>query len=376
MTFVRKENKNQQPVNTSGVLTESDYRAIKDRLNYSSIKCFDTDRPRFYKEYILGERGPDIKSAAMTFGSIIHHLLSQGKVGDALFSSKYHILSAIKPTGQMGELVDKLYSLTVANLENGKQTKSFEWLFEESFNRVKFNFNGEEVAFKKKTLEYALGLFTGTSAELYYKECLENLGKEFVSMQVIESAEWLSNRVLEHRNTKDVYSPGEPGEDVFYELAILFDIDDVPYKSLLDMLRVNHKTKTIQPIDNKTSFDAENPERAYVKFFYYIQAALYDLAVKAWAKQQGYGDYRVLPMVFIFIDTKGFLDPLLLELSDDDIDRANRGFTLRGYRYNGLVEIQKELAWAIEHDVWSCSRKLYENNGRIKAKIPYGSKGF
>jgi len=224
-------------------------------------------------------------------------------------------------------------------------------------------------------------MFEGTDAELYYKEMMECVGKMIVSVPVIEKAERLVQKLRENPitesfvNTKEQWLDelrGMKAIDVFNELPILFDIDDVPYKCLPDRLVVNHISKTITIYDWKTSWDNESPESSYTKHGYYLQAALYGYGVKKWAEEHEMGDYVVEPIKFVFIDTTGFNLPVILELSQDDINRANRGFKIRGFAYRGLNELQDDLAWHINMGIWNTSKKLYESKGIHKLNLQYG----
>jgi hypothetical protein len=163
----------------------------------------------------------------------------------------------------------------------------------------------------------------------------------------------------------------EKGIDVFNELTVQFKIGLIPYKSMIDKTIVDHEQKTIQPIDWKTSWDNEDPQRAYLKFGYYIQAGLYDSALGYWTIQHGLTDYEILPMIYIFCDTTGFADPTVLKLTKADLDAAWKGFSVRGYRYRGLNELIGDIAWHVETGIWSTSFKMCLNKGVVKLHIDY-----
>jgi hypothetical protein len=164
----------------------------------------------------------------------------------------------------------------------------------------------------------------------------------------------------------------EDGIEVFNEMPILFEIGDVPYKSLVDKVIIDHEAKTIQPIDWKTSWDNEEPSYAYLKFGYYIQAAMYDMALTNWKNDKGMADYVLHPMKFIFCDTGGFSDPIVLNTDGHDIMRGHKGFTVRGYRYRGLDELINDIQWHLETGIWSTSKTIADKKGNIKLDILYG----
>lgn len=358
-------------------ISEQDYRKLKERLSYSLIRKFDQDREAFYKECVLGEKKIEKVSDSLVMGQLVHTLLSGEE-----FDIKFHIAQSRKPPGQMGELCDTLYTRSLKSMnEFNEQQDSFKVIFSDAVQKVKYDYEGNEIAFKKKDETKILEMFEGTDAELYYKEMLECIGKMIVSIPVIEKAERLVQKLRENPVTeyyvqvKSIWMDEVrqiKGADVFNELPILFDIDDVPYKSLVDKLIVNHISRKITIIDWKTSWDNESPEGSYTKHGYYIQAALYDSAVRKWAIEHELSNYEVEPIKFIFVDTTGFNSPVELQLTQDDINRANRGFKIRGFAYRGLHELQDDLTWHVSTGIWQSSKKLYENKGVHKLNLQYG----
>lgn len=352
-------------------LSETQYRSIKNRLSYSSIKLFDTDRRAFYSQIVMGEQKKDKESISLVLGSLVHCLLSGGED----FHEKYHIASAVKPSGQMGLLIDNLIDRSLKSMVDGIQTDKFSVLFGDAFIATKFDYEGNEIAFKKKELPKVLEMFEGTDAEIYYNECLETIGKTVVSIGTIENAERLVEKIKSHRYTSEYANAVTEGDiEVFNELPVLFEIADVPYKAMLDKIIVDHSKKQIEPVDWKTSWDNENPEAGYTKYGYYLQASMYNLALLKWQVDHKLEGYKVLPMRFVFIDTTGFNDPVLLGLSQDDLDRAMRGFTLRGFHYNGLQFLMDEITWCVQEGIWTTTRELNKCNGVYKLRLKYGSR--
>lgn len=348
-------------------LSEKDYRGLKDVLSYSAIKSFDTDREKFYREFVLGNPRKESESTATLLGSLVHCFLAEQK-----FEDKFHMLSAIEPSGQMKELADALFARTLIGLVDGVQSDSFLTVFGDAVQKVKYDEAGKEVKFKGKDLEKILVMFEGSDAELYYKELLLTIGKSPVSVSLITKAEQIVSKLRGHSYTYEYANArSQKGIDVFNELTIQFKIGEVLYKSMIDKTIVDHENKTIQPIDWKTSWDSEEPQRAYLKFGYYIQAGLYDYALRQWAVEHNLSDYEILPMIYIFCDTTGFADPTVLKLTKADLDAAWKGFSVRGYRYRGIAELINDIAWHVESGIWSTSYEMHLNKGVVKLDIDY-----
>lgn len=351
------------------LISEKAYRGLKDRLSYSALKTFDTDRKKFYQEFILGEARKESESASTLMGSLVHHLLS-----GLPFEDKFHLVSAVQPVGQIKDLVDALFRRTVKSMVDGVVTEKFEVLFTDAVQEVKYDAAGNEIAFKKKDLDKIVTIFEG-DAEIYYKELLLTIGKSVVTVNLVSKAEQIVEKLRGHSYTYEyVNARTEKGIDVFNELPILFEVDGVPYKSMLDKVIIDHSTKTIKVLDFKTSWSSEEPQYSYLKFGYYLQAALYDYALEQWAKEHNLSNYKIEPMVYIFCDTSGFADPVVLQLSDKDISAGWNGFKIRGYEYRGLRDIMNDIAWHVETTNWSTSKAIFDAKGHIHTGLNYEEK--
>ena len=367
-------------------ISENQYRSLKEVLSYSSIKLFDNDRKAFFQQIVMGEPKREKESIAITLGSLVHLLLSEPEA----FDEKYVIANYVKPGGQIGELCDELMIRSMKSTVDGIPQDKFEVLFQDAVNVVKYEFDGvTEKAFKKKNLDTIVKMFVtkynkegkavnddedGVSAEMYYQDCMKCIGRTVVSMATIESAEKIVTKIKEHPYTADIANL-QTTEDVecFNELPILFELNGVPYRSMVDKLVVDHQMKTIKLYDWKTTWDIQQPQFSYLKYGYYLQTAMYRDAVHMWCKEHELTGYKIEPMTFVFCDTQGFADPVLLELSIDDIERAHRGFTYRGLHYNGLRYLQEEIQWCLDTGKWGSGKELEKNNGKIKLKLRYGS---
>lgn len=365
---------------SSNRITEKEYRNIKSAINYSAIKLFDKSREQFYNEIILGNPRRDKPSVAKTMGSMIHSLLA-GEEG--MFDHKFQLLQGreLSPTTHMYTLVENLYERSLQSMdENGMQKDKFEVIFEDAVQRTKYDYNGNEVMFKKKSTEQILTLFQEQGEDVYQQK-LAATGKTVVSAQQIEQAEKLVEKLKAHPYTRE-YANAETTDEttVFNELPILCTIHGIEYKGMPDRMIIDHSKKIVKTIDWKSAHSVDEAAYnggvvgQYLSYGYYIQAALYKLLIEYWCKEHGMEDYTIEPMTFIYVDTRGFMDPVVLPLSQDDIDRAWRGFSVAGRIYNGLSNILAEIAWASETGIWTTTKEHHENNGVTRINIRYGSR--
>lgn len=365
MDLVRKK-----PIEENRI-TEKEYRKM-ERLSYSSVKLYDNDRRRFYTEFVLGERKIEKKSPSLIIGSLVHCLLAGGET----YREKFHEAQCKPPVGQMLELCEELFTRSLKSMNSdGIQQDSFSVIFSDAFNTVKYDYNGDKVKFKNKTIEQVLEAFVDKDPELYYKELIENYDRTTVTMSMVENAEKLVNKLKSHTFTQEyVNDCEEEGMVVYNELPILYSLNGVDLKSMPDKMVVDSNKRVISLYDYKTSYDNESPEKAYTKYGYYIQAYMYYIAAEKWAIENGMSDYIIEPMVFIFIDTQGFNAPVILKLSKDDIDRAGRGFKLRGILYPGALQLLESIAWNIGTGDWTSTKQIADKQGVVQLRLDYGSR--
>lgn len=360
-------------------VTDTAYHDIKDALNASGIRMFYSNRHKFYKQYILGESVTDKRTVSTLLGDLVHTIIAD----NGEFDDKYCMSSVGTPTGQILQLTDKLYELALkARDSEGRITQSFENLFMEAVNQVKYDRDMQVVAFKGKEIDKILGMFTtpdknGASGEAYYRELLSNTGKTTVSISQINQAEKIVEKLRTHSFSCNIVNlQTEVGvRDVFNEMVIMFQLPGIgKCKAKLDKVIVDHLKREILPYDYKTgwSIDDGGFEYSYLKNMYYIPAAFYDMALEAWKLQEGLKGYKINEMTYIACDTTNGEDPLIYPLTAQDMEYAYQGFsTDRGVSYKGINTLLSEIRNHMETGIWSHSLDAHKTNGVMRLNIKY-----
>lgn len=349
------------------LLTEREYRALEVD-SYSSIKDFIEDRKKYHKKWWLKEEVEEETSKFLNNGSMVDCLMYKPEEFDERFA-----LSTVQaPTATMLDFVNALFKRTLEclNEETGEITRDFEVISKEAYNDVKFDRNGNIVAFKVQSYEKTMEKFISSDAELYYRALRSNYGKTVVELSHVQTAEktvaelkrnWVTREVMTRRENKRY--------DVYYQFPIIFEYKGYKLKALLDQLTVDHEEKLILPEDLKTCWDNEKEFQSnWFKYKYYIQAAVYWLAAKYWAEQEGWGNYTVKPMNFIVADSSNYQNPLIYETDEENLKQGLEGFTLRGKYYPGVNRAIEDLTWHKESNIWGISRENFESKGRVKIK--------
>jgi hypothetical protein len=338
--------------------TEAQYRAVIMDSS-SSLKEFSQNRKKYHKKYILNEAVEEEDSKASIMGRLVETLLLE----DYLFDSKFH-MSVVNaaPTGLMLDFVEALYKHTAAaTSEDGVLTRNFEEICKDAH---------ADSGFKIK-LDAVLNKFIGSDAEVYYKEIREvrSKGLTVVTTQDVTNAEKIVTELKTNHATSEIVNLVNSAQySVFNQLQVEgYSINSHLFKSMMDMVHVDHANKIVQVYDLKCTWSVENfYEEYYLYRRAYIQGYLYFHATSFWASEMGYGDYSILYPKFIVCDSTNYMSPLVYGMSKISMQNAEEGFEYKGRIYPGVASIIEDLDWAIENDKWNISKENYINNGVVK----------
>jgi len=344
----------------SGKKTEKEYRdTIMD--SSSSLKDFSLDRRKYHKKYVLAERIEDEDSKASVIGRIVETLLLEKDQ----FDNRFFMSSvASAPTGNMLLFVEALYKHTRDNTgEDGEIKVDFDEIIKAAYKDSGY----------KWTLEKVLEKFTGSDAEIYYKEIREVRSKNLtvVTVDDVTNAEKTVEELKTNPITADIVNKVDSDNySVYNQLQIEgYSIMGMKLKSMLDKVIVDHKKKEINIYDLKCVWAVENfYEEYYLYRRSYIQAYLYKKAVEYHFKELINSGYRVINPQFIVCDSINYYSPLIYTLDDTDMDDAFDGFTHRGRVYPGVGETILGLKWAKENDQWRISFKNFYKSGVTNIK--------
>jgi hypothetical protein len=340
------------------VKTEAQYRAIYLDSS-SSLKDFSTDRRKYHKKYILNEVVEDEDSKAATMGRMVETLLMEPH----LFDERFHLSTCMTtPTGLMLEFVEALYKHTAeATADNGTITRSFEDLAKDAYT---------DSGFKIK-LDAVLTKFIGSEAEIYYKEIREvrSKGLTVVATQDVTNAEKIVTELKTNPVTADIVNlVNDVQYSVHNQLQVEgYEVFGHMFKSMMDLVHVDHANKKVQVYDLKCTWSVENFYNEYYLYRRaYIQGFLYHKAAESWASEMGYGDYKILYPKFIVCDSTNYMNPLIYAMSDINMVDARAGFEHKGREYPGVAQLIEDLKWALENDKWNISQENYLSNGIVK----------
>ena len=214
----------------------------------------------------------------------------------------------------------------------------------------------------------------------YWEDLKSAEGKTVLSSEENDLISQIVMSIRTSPNTSKYFQTSKDIE-VLYQLAIYFPYQGVDCKALLDMVVINHKEKTIQPIDIKTMGDQSIYfPKSLRQRRYDIQAAFYTEALYYFKERDepNWKDYKILPFKFIVESTVNPGNPLIFTCSDEllkigregRVDEYVRIFNVFDHRHEKLPEIKgfqqliEDYKWYMEND-FEKNRKIVESQGEF-----------
>ena len=233
------------------------------------------------------------------------------------FNQKFHISNLQnKPSDTIKSIVNQVYDRVKETYPNIETIQNYNNAILDACNDHNYQPNWKTETRIAKIIE----------AWEYWEDLKQAEGKVVLSQ---EENDLISQIVMSIRTNPTTSKYFETSKDVeiLDQLAIYFSYCDIDCKALLDRVIVDHKNKTIQPIDFKTMGDQTiNFPKSLRQRRYDIQAAFYTQAIFQWCiMQDKYLDYKILNFKFIVESTINPGNPLVFTCSSELLDIGKNG---------------------------------------------------
>ena len=178
-------------------------------------------------------------------------------------------------------------------------------------------------------------------------------GKEIVSQQEWDDAVEMAKIYRNDPYLKDIFGTKNTDDvEYLYQLQFVQDVTlpsgkTVTVKCMPDLIVVNHKDKTVQPVDLKTSaMPAYEFSDNFLKYRYDIQAQLYsDILTIIMKQDDELKEYHILPYLFSDISRSDKV-PVTYVYDQTDESQAN-GFSFKSgdktYQYKHWSDLLDEI---------------------------------
>ena len=283
-------------------VTEPEYRE-DPALSYSTLARYA--REGFNKLDNLFDR---IETPSLSFGSAVDALITGGQEE---FDANFIVAEFPPLKDSVVKMVRELFN------RYSEQYRTIEDIPTDSIIAV-----SEELAFQLNWKPETRAKVVKEQGSEYYTIMHAALGKKILDTETKNQVDASVRALRESESTKFYFAPNDPFDDSiqrFYQLKFKATFLGIDYRCMSDLIVVDHKNKTIQPIDLKTSSHTEwDFYESFIQWNYQIQARLYWRIIKYnLSLHDEFKEYTLLPYKFIVVN-KQTLTPLVWDYEDTE----------------------------------------------------------
>lgn len=270
-------------------ISEQEYRDI-NCLSYSAIAKYEKGGfaviPHLYDAQ---------ESDALTFGSVVDTLITEGV---EKFKEKFAVADFTLPTDSIKNIVDIL-------LDNNSE-ETLEAISDDTILRI---CNECEYNFRLKD-DTRIAKVRNEGSQ-YYNTIKTIKGRKIISSDVYSEALATVGALKTHPLIGKYLGISDGKTEFLYQLKFKTNLEGLEVKFMPDLLIVMHDSKTIIPIDLKTSsFPEYDFPKRYLENRYDIQARLYYKALnKVLSEDEYFKNFKLSTFKFIVVN-KFSLNPL------------------------------------------------------------------
>ncbi len=314
------------------------------RISNSNIGWFLKKGPRYLKEMLDGKEG--LKASFLDKGTMIHEYILQPEE----FWKDYIILDFAVPKVKQQKDLLEFYSTARLVDPFASEDNILLKSYEAAYNNNKS---------KEKKIQEAKEL-----VELYqnYIEYFRNKdSKKVISFADFNMVKAIKKNMEDHKKANELLFKYPETFEVHNEFHINWEypnastLGDLPCKSLLDRVMIDHTNKKIILVDIKTTADIYNFKHSIEEFDYCRQLAYYWLAIHWYFKNE----------LKLNIEEYEYETYIIAVQSHD-------GYEVRVFKFNPetieerLVTIDyaiKRIAWHKNNDLWDHMKEYYDEDG-------------
>lgn len=377
-------------------MQESGYRETWG-ISQSAIKDFQFKSPKKWKEIWIEKKfDTDKNEDNFTMGSLIDTMLFSPE----LLTSRFYVGEEKLPSKAVTSIIKDYYN---SILRENREIEETNKLLPEQVEFLPISMEHTELLLKcanrycfKDGDDEKCGWQSGWKDETrvnsivkngsdYFESLKASAGRKIISTEMNIEALELRDILHSNQDVREYFIPDE-NNDLMFQLEIytnysLPDGTNMPLKGVLDIVRFNHRDKTAQIIDFKSSYSAFNFISSIKQFGYCDQLSYYDFLLREWmieACEGKYCEYKMLPPINIVIDINDKI-PYIYEYDWKDIALAADGnkeylfHLFQTHDHNvklkkGWKKLLDEIGWHWQNNLWDKPRELYENK-KIKINL-------
>ena len=336
----------------------TDYQTIS-ALNQSTLKQILISPLAYIKAKEKQLARVESEEQHFVFGSMVDIMLTEPKEN---FDKKYLVVpDDIGVTDVIGRIIKGVYDDDFGEILEEKTLEDYREQILQHCNYEQYQSRWKDETRINKIIEQ------GSK----YVDILKESGTRII----ITESEYAKavNCVMALRNDKYTSKycqkkSNDPNIEIINKYIIEFRYHDLDFKGELDRVIIDHKNKTITPIDFKTtSKSVLNFEKDFWYYRYDFQAAVYTWGLSSDSNerfQKLYEDgYRFKAFLYIVVETYLNNPPMVFRIRKSAIDIGLFGGEREGKKYQGFIDAIKRYKYANKNNAWEYPMEYYQNEG-------------
>lgn len=290
----------------------------------------------------------------MRVGSALDCLLTSPERWEYDFT----VIDAKRPYGLLAKFID--------HLPPGLSQDSEIELYEEAYKDSGY----------KMWIDKVVDKFWQNEEAVKYYKLTKDLGDGItvISSDENESVMKAHELIMANEFVKPYFVNDDPMVSLLHQVAIYFTYRGHKCKALLDGVKVDHRKRTIEPFDLKTTRAVYDFEEHYIMYKYYLQAAFYEIALRSEGspvKQYLDEGYEMLDFIFIAVENKSSSShPAIIYVTDkEDLFKAKHGGKIKNREIKGIDQLIDDYEYHITTDRWDLPVDLIVSQGRKRLSI-------
>lgn len=313
------------------------------RISSSSLKYFEQS-PLLFKKFLDSELEQEEKRYLVR-GTQIHMAILEPK----LFKDSYTYLDFETPKSEQQKQFCEDY-LNYLSLDESKEDESL----------IRAYKNNYKVTKDEKALEDAVSLKNKLSKYITYLQNRKKF-KDILSYTDWNRIQELKDNCAKHKKAKELlFIDDLDTREVHNEFVIIWEdpIHNLPCKSMIDRLIIDHENKKVTLVDLKTANSFVKFKERCNEFSYFRQMAFYWYAITWYFINELKIDINLYEKETFIIALKTTDDAEVKVYKIPDV-YLNDGFV-------ELTELLSLLKWHWENDKWDYTKEYYIGEGYEK----------
>lgn len=372
-------------------------------ISQSMLKKWGFLSPLQWKKYYIDKQNEkDKEKNSFTFGSLVDTLLFT----PAEYDKRFVILDDKSlPSETIAGIIKNYYQKIIDFNNNLKQFEKElpdvpvykkvsleheDFLLQEADNYISKDKEGNEKIGWNNNWKKETRLKTLTEkGKAYFDTLVKCDNRQIVSQSLVLEAENIKNILQNNESVKHYFVPTENIELLFqleifvpYKITVENQLKELPLKGALDIVKIDHKAKTIQIVDFKTDKSAYNFIQSIKQYGYVDQLSYYMFLLELWKQsycEGKYCDYTIIAPANVVIDVYDKY-PYVYVHSDTDLLASKIGYVQTFFinidnavqeslKYKtGWLEKLQQIAWHYFTNQWNAPKELLQQ-GFIKVNL-------